>query len=191
MGRPSKLTDQQWSDIHARVLRGEKPADLAREYGVHKAAISRRVAQPARETKRVANQLVAAEQELRSLPVAQQLQALTLADELRAVSMHLAGAAKYGSATAHRLAGIAHGKVAEIDDAAPLDEASLKSLQGIAVLTKMSNDAASTGLNLLAANKDRIKRLDDAENEDASSDDDARREALARKLEEEDRPTAG
>lgn len=156
MGRPSKLTPKQWAEVERRFLAGEKPADLAREFGVHKAAISRRVAQPAKETKRVAHQLVAAEQDLRSLPVAQQLQALNLADELRAVSMHLAGAAKYGAATSHRLAGIAHGKVQEIDDAAPL-EGSMESLRNVAVLTKIANEASTIGLNLLAANKDLLK----------------------------------
>lgn len=73
--------------------------------------------------------------------------------------MHLAGAAKFGSATAHRLSGIAHGKVAEIDDAAPLDEKSLESLKGVAVLTKMANDASQIGVNLLAANKEMIRDL--------------------------------
>jgi len=163
MGRPSKLTPKQWAEVERRFLAGEKPADLAREFGVHKAAISRRVAQPAKDTKRVANQLVAAEQELRALPVAQQLQALSLADELRAISMHMAGAAKYGAATAHRLAGIAHGKVAEIDDAAPMDDESFTALKGIATLTRMANDAAVIPANLLAANKDHMKALQPGE----------------------------
>lgn len=182
MGRPSKLTDKQWAQISKRVLHGEKPADLAREYGVHPAAISRRVAQPAKETKRIANQLVTAEQELRALPIAQQLEALNLADELRAISMHLAGAAKFGSATAHRLAGIAHGKVQEIDDAAPLSD-SMDALRNVAALTKLANDASQIGVNLLAANKDHIKRLQDAEDEGADADDDARAMERAQRLE--------
>jgi hypothetical protein len=87
------------------------------------------------------------------------LQALTLADELRAISSHLAGAAKFGAATAHRLSGIAHAKVQEIDDAAPLNG---DSLRDVAVLTKLANDAGQLGMNLLAANKDTVKSLNDA-----------------------------
>ena len=102
---------------------------------------------------------MAAEGALRALPVSEQVQALNLADELRAISMHLAGAAKFGAATAHRLNGIAHAKVQEIDDAAPLSAESLESLKGVAVLTKIANDSATIGLNLLAANKEAIKEM--------------------------------
>ena len=160
MGRPSKLTDKQWAEIGRRLLAGEKAASLAREFKVSRATLSERFSERIGKVKSVANQLVSAEVSLRSLPVSEQLQALTLADELRAISMHLAGAAKYGSATAHRLAGIAHGKVAEIDDAVPLDEKSVDALRGISVLTKLANDAAAVGLNLLAANKDQARRAD-------------------------------
>lgn len=166
MGRPSKLTPKQWAEVERRYLAGEKLSDLAREFGVNKSAISRRVAQPAKETKRVAHQLVSAEQQLRALPVAQQLQALTLADELRAISAHMASAAKYGAATAHRLAGIAHGKVAEIDDAAPLDTGSMETLKGIAVLTRMANDAAVIPSNLLAANKETMRGMQPGEDKE-------------------------
>ena len=73
--------------------------------------------------------------------------------------MHLAGAGKFGAATAHRLSGIAHAKVQEIDDAKPLDAESIESLRGVAVLTKMANESAVIGIGLLAANKDMIKEL--------------------------------
>jgi len=162
MGRPSKLTEAKWEELKARLAKGERAADLAREYGVSKTAISVRVSKRAETVKEVANQLVAAERALRELPVSEQLSALSLADDLRAISTHLASAAKFGSATAHRLAGIAHAKVQEIDDAAPLTDESLESLKGVAVLTKMANDASQVGLNLLAANKERVNRINDA-----------------------------
>ena len=65
--------------------------------------------------------------------------------------MHAAGAAKYGMATAHRLAGIAHSLVQKVDDADPM--ASMEEMRAVAVLAKIGNDAAHVGLNLLAANK--------------------------------------
>lgn len=159
MGRPSKLTEKQWADIQQRLLNGEKAAALAREFKVSKTRISERFSERTGTIRNVAEQLVAAEGALRALPVSEQVQALNLADELRAISMHLAGAAKFGAATAHRLNGIAHAKVQEIDDAAPLSAESLESLKGIAVLTKIANDSATIGLNLLAANKEAIKEM--------------------------------
>lgn len=191
MGRPSKLSEAKWADISRRLLAGEKAAALAAEFKVSRAVISQRFSKRLENVRNVANQLVDAEEALRSLPVIEQVQALTLADELRAISMHLAGAAKYGSATAHRLAGIAHANVQKIDDTMPMDEQSIESLRGIAALTRLANEAAATGINLLAANKDRLRRLEDAEEEEGSDEDDARRETLARKLESKDGATAG
>lgn len=160
MGRKSKLTEQQWQEIGQRLLANERPSDLAREFGVSPAVLSRRFAKKTATVKDVANQLVSADRALKALPIAQQIEAVTLADELKVISMHLAKAARLGSATAHRLAGIAHGKVQEIDDAAPLAE-SMESLRNVAVLTKMANEASTIGVNLLAANKDMLKKADE------------------------------
>jgi AcrR family transcriptional regulator len=159
MGRTSKLTEKQWESIGKRLLSGESASSLAREFGVSKAAISQRFSKRHDEIKAVANQIVTTERALSKLNVSEQLAARSLADDLKAVSEHLLGAARYGSATAHRLAGIAHNKAAEIDDAAPLTDKSLDSLKGIAVLTKMANEASEIGVNLLRANKDTVEEL--------------------------------
>lgn len=166
MGRPSKLSEKQWSEIEKRLLNGEAAIDLAKEYKVNRAAISRHLSQPIATIKTVANQILATEVALKSLPVAQQISAINLADQLRAISGHLAGAANYGAATSHRLAGIAHGKVLEIDDSAPLDEESAETLKGIAVLTRMANDSSLIGLNLLKANKETVDDLNKNAKED-------------------------
>jgi hypothetical protein len=109
--------------------------------------------------KTVANQIVATDQALKSLSIPEQISAVSLAQDLISISTHMAGAAKFGSATAHRLAGIAHSKVQEIDDADPLDADSMEALKGVAVLTKLANDSASIALNLLAANKEAVKQI--------------------------------
>jgi hypothetical protein len=163
MARPSKLTDKQWSEIERRLLAGEKPASLAKEYKIDRAAITRKFSQQTKTVKAVANQMLAAEDALRALPVAQQLNAINLADQLRAISGHLAGAANFGAATAHRLAGIANGRVAQIDDAVPLDDAGIVELKGIAVLTRMANEASEIGVNLLRANKETIDAMNKTE----------------------------
>jgi AcrR family transcriptional regulator len=160
MGRPSKLTDQQWETIGKRLLAGESAADLSREYGVSKASISTRFSKRHETIKSVANQIVETERSLSFLNVSEQMAARSLADDLKAISEHLAGAARYGAATAHRLSGIAHSNVSKIEDAMPLnDEASVSSLKGIAVLTKMANESSEIALNLLNANKETVKEL--------------------------------
>jgi len=154
MGRPSKLTDAQWEKIGKRLLAGESASALAREFGVSRATVSERFSERTNRVKAAASLVVKTDSALSFLNVSEQIAAFSLAEELKAISKHLAGAARYGAATAHRLSGIAHGKVALIDDAAPVSEDSLIELKGISALTRMANDAAEIPLNLLRANKD-------------------------------------
>jgi len=174
MGRQSKLTDAQWEKIGKRLLAGESPSALAREFGVSKSTISGRFSERVQNVKDVANQIVATENALSKLNISEQIAARSLADDLKAISEHLAGAARFGAATAHRLSGIAHNKAAEIDDAKPMDDASRTALGNIAVLTKMANDASEIGLNLLKANKDTIDDLNKRTNDEASPTNPAR-----------------
>lgn len=159
MGRNSKLTDKQWEAIGKRLLTGESAASLAREFSVSKASISTRFSKRSETVKSVANQIVETERSLSLLNVSEQIAARSLADELKSISTHLAGAAKFGAMTAHRLSGIAQAKALEIDDAAPLNEESVESLKGISALTRMANGAAEIGLNLLRANKESIDAM--------------------------------
>lgn len=160
MARPSKLTDAQWEKIGKRLLSGESAASLSREFNISKATISARFSERIRNVKDAANQIVAAETALGKLNVSEQIAARSLADDLKAISEHLAGAARFGAATAHRLSGIAHAKAAEIDDASPLkDDDSLAALKGISVLTKMANEAAEIPMGLLKANKEKIDEI--------------------------------
>lgn len=159
MGRPSKLTEKQWLSIAQRMASGESVRSLAREFKVSESTIRERLSAQTEKVKSVANQILATERELKSLPISAQITAHNLADQLRSISSHLASAANYGAATAHRLSGIAHNKVSEIDDASPLDETSLESLKGIAVLTRMANASSEIGLNLLRANKESIDAM--------------------------------
>lgn len=159
MARNSKLTDKQWAEIGKRYLADETGRSLAREFGVSETAIRKRFGSQTKQIKKVANQIVAAEEAFSSLPLSSQISARTLADELRAISTHLAGAAKYGAMTAHHLSGVANFKVQEIDDATPLCEESLEALKGISILTKVANSSAEIGLNLLRANKETVDGL--------------------------------
>lgn len=167
MGRKSSLNDKQWAEIEARMVKGERGRRLAEEFGISEAAIRKRFGAQCAQIKAVANQMVAAETAFSALPISAQIAARTLADELKEISMHLAGAARYGAATAHRLSGIAHSKVGEIDDAAPLNDDSMKVLKGIAALTQLANQAAEIPLNLLKANKETVDELNRGGNDKA------------------------
>jgi hypothetical protein len=160
MARPSKLSPEQWAEVERRLAAGEGVRDLAREFGVSPASVSKRgVSKQTKQVQVVAKQLAQAQTALAALPVAQQYTAVSLAEKLRNISASLASAAELGAATARRLHALANSEVAKVDDAEPL--ASAESLRAVAGLVKLGNDAAQIGVNLLAANKDRIKAADD------------------------------
>lgn len=160
MARPSKLTPEQWLEVDRRLASGEGVRDLAREFGISPAAVSKRgVSKQSKQVHAVAKQLASAQTALATLPVPQQYIAVSLAEKLRNISTSLASAAELGAATAHRLQALANSEVAKIDDADPL--VSIESLKGVAVLTKLANESAATGLNLLSANKDAVQKLND------------------------------
>lgn len=158
MGRKSKLTDKQWEEIRKRLLMGDKASALAREYGVGVSRISERFSAKINELKTVADRVVKAESaiktvhnEVMALPISERIAVLALADDMRTISTHLSGAARYGAATAHRLAGIANAQVDKIDDMNPMESQEI--LQAISALTKMSNESAKIGIDLINASK--------------------------------------
>jgi hypothetical protein len=141
MGRPSKLTPIQWTEIERRLVSGESARAAARAFGISEGAIRRRLCTQTAQVRRVAEKLASAQADLATLPVALQYRALELADALRAVQSELACAARLGAATAHRLAAQAHQAVQ-----GPLDDATLTSVEH---LLQTANVAAANGLALL------------------------------------------
>lgn len=159
MARPSKLTPDQWAEIERRLLSGEGASALAKEFGVHPAQITRRVSQVTQIVRNVAEKVAIAQSALAELPVAQQYSAMSLAEKLRNISSSLAAGAELGAKNFHRLSELANTELQKIDDSKPLESGD--ALKGVAILTKMANDAAASPLNLLAANKETVKRLND------------------------------
>jgi hypothetical protein len=153
----AKLNQRQWDKIEKRLLAGEKITVIARDNGISHQAIRKRLGSLVTEIKQVANQIVETETALRKLPDVAQVTARNLADDLMAISMHAASGSKYGAMTFHRLTGIANQHAQTLDDNDPSPE----TLTLIGALTKVGNDAVAPALNLLAANKDRIKEADD------------------------------
>lgn len=151
MGRPSKLTPDQWREVESRLNAGESAAVLSREFDVSQGLISQRFSKISKEVKKTAEAIAQSQNMLSVLPVAQQYQAISLAEKLRNISNSLAHAAENGAATAHRLSAIANLQVQKIDEEDPMN--SQEQLQAISALTKIANDAASLGLGLVNANK--------------------------------------
>lgn len=166
MGRKSKLTPDQWAEVDRRILEGESVRALAREFGISEASIRSRTAKIGKQenVQQVAAKLVDASQSLAALPISAQISAQNLAAKLIDISRNLASAAQHGAATAHRLNALANGEVAKVDDANPM--ASLENLRNVGVLTKLANDSASIAINLLAANKETVAKLNNQEPED-------------------------
>ena len=154
MGRPSKLSDAQWEDVKRRLAQGESVRALAREYNVSPGRISS-VSKKASEIISVANQMVTAEKNLRSLTVPEQRSAIGIANELMAISQNLARAGSIGAANSKRLQELAEEEIATVDMSNR--EHAVEVLKGVNVLTRMANDSANIGLSLLAANKERMK----------------------------------
>lgn len=160
MGRPSKLTAEQWEEIAKRRMDGESRRSLAREYGVSEAAIREREEKIGRlpTVEKVARMIVETESALKSMPVSAQVSAQNLAARFRSISDSYASAAEYGARTAHRLHALANSEVNKVDDADPLSEESLSAMKGVSLLTKLGNDALVPASNLLAANKALVER---------------------------------
>lgn len=159
MARKSPLTKNQWKEIERRLADNEPGCKLAKEFGVTYNAIKKRFGAHAKDIKSVANQIIETENNLKALPISAQISAVNLASKLRSISEHLAGAAEYGAMTAHRLSGLANSEVQKIDDVDPLQGDSLEKLKGVSALTRLSNDSAEIGLNLLRANKETVDNL--------------------------------
>lgn len=165
MGRPSKLTARQWGEVQRRLLAGETARALGREFGISEAGIRKKfganqtLSAQSSQVRTVAEKLADANTALEALPVAQRAVAMDLAEKLRNISGSLASAAELGAKTAHRLQALANSEVGKVDDAEPL--ASVEALKGVSALTRLANDSASIALNLLAANRDTVKKMNE------------------------------
>lgn len=151
-GRPSKLTDHQLETIKARIAKGEKPSDLAREFGVSRSTLSERVSEQVGKIKTVAHDLVKAETALKSLTPSDQVAAIDFASRLRSISENLQSAGEIGSRTAHRLTAMARNQLDRVNDLEPLE--SQEAVRSVAVLTRMATEAGEIGMTLLKTNKD-------------------------------------
>jgi hypothetical protein len=152
MGRPSNLPDDKWAELLGRLARGEKAADLAREYGVSKTAVSVRVSKRAETVKAVANQMLASEKALQAMPIPDRIETMHLVNELREMSRSAAAAGRIGLQNAHRLMQLAQHQIDGIDDVNPLETP--HQMKAAMMLGELAKGHSYIGLSLLAANKE-------------------------------------
>lgn len=153
MARKSKLTEQQWNEILDRNLAGESIRSLAKEYGISAMAVQKKISLQAEKVKTVANQVVTTEKAVFDLPISLQSKVYTLAERIRAINYHLAGAAEYGAATAHRMSQIANTLTEQIDETDP--ESNLDKIRTVAALSDTANRASSIAVSLAKNSADK------------------------------------
>jgi len=149
VGRPSKLSSVQEREILQRLAAGESNRAVAKDFHVGEATIRRIFSAQVPKVRDVAQRLAVAEKELESMPVSAQRATRTLADQLKDIGNNLATAARYGSATAARLAELAHGELKDIQG----QDGKLDGVKvlNIGVLTRTANEAAVPALRLVVA----------------------------------------
>jgi hypothetical protein len=177
MGRKSALTPDQWVEIERRhLIDGESVNSLAKAFKVDESTIRKKInpnkpefgktGKKSKPLQALAFEKIEAEKQLKKvtaeiseLPISRQEIVNDLSRKLANVSEHLASGSEYSAATFHRLSALAHSQVQKIDDADPL--ASGDALRGIAALQSLANEAAKTPLNLLNANKEQMKLVNE------------------------------
>lgn len=174
MGRKSKLSPEQWADIEKRLLDGEGYTALAREFGVGESTIRSRLERGGKKSatvQQVAHMIHDADMALKVLPPAQQVAAVNLASKLVNISMSMATAAEISADSSRRLAAMASKELQKAEEQHSLGVNPLTEdgpLRRQVALQRAANEAGILPGNLLAANKDMVKRLNEvpAEAED-------------------------
>ena len=154
MGRPSKLSPDRWVELERRLNLGESAAVLSREFGVSQSVISNRFSKVSIEVRKTAELIVAGRVALAELPVVKQYQVLNLADRLQSIAESVTSAVELSAKTGHRMHALANTEACRVDDSNPLGD--METLKGVAVLTKIANEALAPALSLIASSKDRM-----------------------------------
>lgn len=170
MGRPSKLTETQWDEVKRRRLAGESFGKLAMEFGLSKAAVIKQIGDRLVTVKTIANQMVSAEQDLRKLPVNDQILTVSYIDSVRAMQAGLSEGGIAGSRT-FALLGVRAQRAAE-----RLADDDKDGLAMVMALQRTANTAAEVPLALRNADKETLREL---ETGTAQSKDDLLREIAA------------
>lgn len=149
----AKLDEKTWEEITRRFIIGNESASaLGREYGVSEAAVRKRASAKKCELKTLSHQIVTVSEKYLELDHSSRFIVDDLVANLKVISNSLSSAAAHGAITAAALSRMASKQVSKLNEDAPLETA--EHLQSIGALTKLSNESASLGMQLIAANRD-------------------------------------
>jgi hypothetical protein len=163
MGRKSKLSDAQWKRIEERLLNGEAGNALAKEFGIAPSTLREKTAH-LKIIKESVNQIVTAESKIQALPISAQITAHSYAARLRQISSGILETAANGVRTSTKLSRLAADAAEEMESFNPDIEADVTRVKTISALTRLSNEAASVGMDLMKANKESMSDPDESNN---------------------------
>jgi hypothetical protein len=150
----AKLTQKQWDKIKARLDAGDKAADLAREYGIGRSAITNKFGEQKKKAIELANQIVAVERNLSSVNKSVQIDAFTIAQNLLAISDNFAEGARLSSLTFRKLTTIAHTHAKNLKD----DNEDPEALALVMSHQRSANEALKPVTEAINANKTAMER---------------------------------
>lgn len=163
MSRTSKLSEKQWLEIERRLEAGESVRALAREFKISPSAISARFSEQQKKIKKVTNQIVEANQALKSLPLSAQISVHNRTQRLMAIQAATDDAAIAGSNISKIVSEAAHRRVKAATDDELIDAEYLKSLMAAGMV---SNTHAKIGLDVMSiASKEKAVEPDSIGNE--------------------------
>lgn len=181
MGRKSKLSEAQWAEIEQRLIAGESRRAIAREHKVSETSIRDHFGKQGDTVQAVAEAIVAAEVQtekakarLEALPPLAQISAQKLAAARKKIAENFAVGMEHGSDTFARTQKAANKIVRESMEN---PQQNVERLRVAAGLVKLGNEAMA-GL----AGKEVMQQGQG--DDEGNADDDARTEALARRLED-------
>ena len=152
MGRPPALDDRQKAEMGRRLALGgdgNTLTELAKEFRVSKATVSRWFSKRIGTVQTLAHTLATTERAIERLPVSEQGSIRTLADQLKGISDGLAEVAAQGVETGKILAGHANRQAQQLG-AKP----DMEALRLTVALQEGANRSVSTAVGMMQANKD-------------------------------------
>ena len=157
----AKLTPQQWSRLKKRRDAGESTSALAKEFGLTRDAIYKKLGEPNSDVKSAAKAIIASTETLHSAlqkytPTIQ-ARGWDMAADLIEISRHSCKGALYSAMTFHKFAMIAHESADKALKLGAIDGLPDKVLAD--QYQASANEAFKPVASLIAANKDKLSDL--------------------------------
>lgn len=151
MGRKAKLTPQQIKRYQDRHVEGESIRSLAKEAGVSEVTLRGYIGEAARKINSVANQIVATDLALKSLPISAQVQAQDRAARIQRMKANLESGMEMLSGNFMRIAAMTQTELSKVDETDLLSEKMIDRLRSVSRLTQMANTSVEVPMRMAAA----------------------------------------